>query len=268
MGSITPEGIFAALGGAALVGKLLGPTAEYLGENLKELVKKRQENTARIFRNAGKKLGDKIEEEGSVPSRVLKEVLGEGSFAEDDVVGEYFGGVLASSRTPEGRDDRGVTISKLVSRLSSYQLRAHYVFYEAIRQCNRSKDINLHAGGELFKAQTYIPYATFLVAMEFRKEEASQFFSLLAHIISGLYKERLIHTYRYGESDHLLVPDVQPGIVVQPSVLGTELFLWAHGKGHVEINDLFDVQIEDDIRLDINFDISSCKATSKTIVVN
>jgi hypothetical protein len=98
------------------VEKNLGPTAEYLGGGLRAWTEKRVQNVATIFNKAQEKLGPEIEKAGSVPPRVLKEVLDEGSFCDDELTAEYFGGILASSRTPSGRDDRGRHIC--VSRLS------------------------------------------------------------------------------------------------------------------------------------------------------
>jgi len=64
----------------------------------------------------------------------LKNVFDEGKYCEDDLSKEYFAGVLASSRTKDGKDDRGMTNAKLVSNLSSYQIRTHYIFYTLLRR--------------------------------------------------------------------------------------------------------------------------------------
>ena len=79
------------------IAKLLGPTAEYLGDGLRDYTKRRAENISRIFQKASEKLGNRIETPGEVPPRVLKAVLNEGSFCDDELAAEYFGGVLASS---------------------------------------------------------------------------------------------------------------------------------------------------------------------------
>src|SRR4051812_30456729 len=92
------------LGPAYLVGKVLGPTADYVGEGVRDWTERRAENVQSVFRKAGRKLGDELDEPGGVPPRVLKGVLEEGQFAEDDLTREYLGGVLASSRTSSARD--------------------------------------------------------------------------------------------------------------------------------------------------------------------
>src|ERR1700761_7877688 len=117
-----------AIGGKKIAEKILGPTADYIGEQLKEWTKKRVENTAKIFQNAEKKLGDKINESGQVSPKVLKGILEDGAWCEEELQVDYFGGVLASSRSGITRDDRGAYFTSLISRLTTYQLRTHYLF--------------------------------------------------------------------------------------------------------------------------------------------
>ena len=100
-------GAIAAYLGKDGISKVLGPTADYLGGELKTLAQKRVQNVGKIFSNAEKKLGTKLELPGAVPPKVLKTIINEGSYSEDDIAVEYFGGVLASSRTKVSRDDRG-----------------------------------------------------------------------------------------------------------------------------------------------------------------
>jgi hypothetical protein len=112
------------LGSAKVLEQLLGPTASYVGEGIKEWAKRRVANVERIFEIAHERLGYRINEPGAVPPRVLKEILGEGSFAEDPLMSEYFGGVLASSRGTISRDDIAATHLSCLGRLSTYQIRA------------------------------------------------------------------------------------------------------------------------------------------------
>ena len=46
------------------IGKLLGPTADYLGEGLRDLTRRRVESIGRIFSNASTKLGSQLDEPG------------------------------------------------------------------------------------------------------------------------------------------------------------------------------------------------------------
>lgn len=90
----------ALLGPAYLVGKILGPTADYIGEGVREWTQRRTENVKRVFLRAGDKLGDELEQPGAVPPRVLKAVLDEAQFADDELMADYLGGVLATRAVP------------------------------------------------------------------------------------------------------------------------------------------------------------------------
>src|ERR1043166_8770153 len=93
------------LGASSLAAKLLGPTFDYMGEGLKVGTQKGVANVGRIFTSAAKKLGPKLEEPGGVQPKVLKGILTEGAFCDDPLAAEYFGGVLASARSGNSRDD-------------------------------------------------------------------------------------------------------------------------------------------------------------------
>ena len=59
---------------------------------------------------------------------------------------EYFGGILAASRSPDGVDDKGVAWAGPVSRLSSDDVYVHYLIYEAFRRVYLDRDIGLAMG--------------------------------------------------------------------------------------------------------------------------
>lgn len=73
------------LGSKDLLNKLLGPTSEYIGGDIKNLVEKCNINLNDIFSKAYRRLGKKVDEEGIVPPRVLKHVFDDGRFCEDDL---------------------------------------------------------------------------------------------------------------------------------------------------------------------------------------
>lgn len=236
-------GAIAAYLGKDGLQKLLGPTADYLGGGLKEFTQKRVDNIGRIFKNADEKLGEKREVPGSIPPKILKTILNDGSFNDDDLAVEYFGGVLASSRTELGRDDRGARMAKLVDGLSTYQLRTHYLIYSTIKCLFKGK-------GYLFNMddrpnmEIVLPFEHYVEAMQFTLEEVDNIEPFLRHIFFGLVNEGLIeNNFLYGAAQHLQkrVPSVDcSGIICQPSALGAELFLWAVGAGNKGLSHIFD----------------------------
>lgn len=218
--------------------KLLGPTAEYFGEGLKDIVEKRFKNLNSILQRAERKLGARIQAPGAVPPRVFKEILYEATFNEDSISLEYFAGILASSRTPGGRDDRVVRISKLISRMSNYQLRGHYVLYSALIQCY------IHSGKKITKINdrkampVYIQLSRFAAAMDITDNEQAS--DLLSHTLHGLLDDGLLDSWLMGSSDVLRkkFPNapVKDGVVFKPSLAGAELFSAALGKGDASVN--------------------------------
>ena len=237
--------------------KILGPTAEYLGASLKDFAKKRADNVGKIFANAEKKLGDKVDTPGQVPPKVLKTIIDEGSYCDDDIGAEYFGGVLASSRTESGRDDRGARIGKILDILSVYQIRTHYVIYTIIRKLF-SESGYLFTREDRHKMRIFIPYDTYANAMQFTEKESQQFQSILNNTFFGLNKDDLIETFYFGPMDYIKkeYDDAKDGgIVVSPSALGAELYLWGYGFGDKELSYILkDIDFEDMIDVKIKTD--------------
>ena len=214
--------------------KILGPTADYIGRELQEFTKRRVSNINAIFSNAAKKLGSRLDTPGQVPPRVLKTIINDASYSEDSVSVEYFGGVLASARTPTGRDDRGARIARIIDGLSSYQLRTHYLVYSAVAE------LFVSGGGTSFQytesrrnMRLFISFTGYFTAMQLTTEEYNA--QLLDHVLHGLSNEGLIEPdWHYGHKDQLKMIGKKAhddGITCVPSAFGAEVFLWAFGHG-------------------------------------
>lgn len=233
------EIISAPAAAAVLGGKLLyevcGPTAKYLGGKLASYTEVGVQNLKRIFENAAKQIKAQNKTEGQVPSRVLKEILSEGYFCEDELQAMYLGGVLASSKSPVSRDDRAISYCSLVSSLSSYQLRTHCILYTALFKATHYRiGSTKHAISiipALFKygLTVCIREADYQTAMEFSTVEQSA--NIAQHSFVGLEKRGL------SEGGIIVVQPRQPkdGDVpfryFYPTILGVELFLWGQGIG-------------------------------------
>lgn len=124
----------AVLGSKDILNRLLGPTADYLGGEISQFVKKCNINLDRVFASAVRRLDKGMDEPGSVTSRVLKEIVSEGRFCEDELTTEYYGGLLATSRTREGTDDTVLPYLSLIRELSTSQIRLHYIVYATIHR--------------------------------------------------------------------------------------------------------------------------------------
>jgi hypothetical protein len=223
-----------ALGSAKLVEKLFGPTAELYGGDLRKWVERRQVNARRIIENATQKLGPKIDEPGSIPPKVLKTVLGDGSYANDEVVIEYLGGILASSRSERGRDDRGARIAKIVESLSTYQIRMHYLLYATLHSVFSRPNVEIgEVNGDSLRI--YVPYSSLVEAMDFSGDEVGQEYAIISHALWGTYNEVLIGRWWLDPSLGPVFRKEYPaakegGLVYCYSAQGLEVFQWAFGK--------------------------------------
>ncbi len=236
--------------------KVLGPTLDDFGEDLRKWTARRKESFARILEHARRKLGSRIETYGQVNPRVLKGILSEGTFCSDELMAEYFGGVLASSRSEISRDDRGASFVTLIGRLTTYQIRAHYIFYRTVKNLfNGREDVSVMSSKHRNKLEIFITNASFNLAMEFSEKENVSV--IMPSVMSGLARESLI------ERDYEVIGGEKTahcggdGIVFCPTDLGTELFLWGHGKGDVPVTDFFKPEhsftFETDIQLPKNY---------------
>ncbi len=225
------------------IGKLLGPTFDYLGGELKDFTQKRAENIGRIFQNAYTKLGDKINSNGKVPPKVLRGIINEGSFCDDELSAEYFGGILASSRSDSGRDDRTIALTAVVAKISSYQIKAHYIIYKAFNHLFRGEELSPLIQSQAAQMEIYIPYNTLHYFMNFDLEEFKVFSSISTHIVTGLAKENLIKEKSYyGEKDHMSkffpkIPSYSWGFTCQPTAFGVELFNSVYGMQNISAED-------------------------------
>ena len=237
MSETSSTGLSGAIGDIVI--KLLGPIAEDYGEDLLEWKRKRKENADKILLNAGEKLGEKLNSPGRVPLKVFKTVLNEGSYADDAIATEYFGGVLASSRTEVGRDDRGARLAKMIDNMSAYQLRSHYLIYSTISELfsNSGNSFNLTEARQ--KMQLFMSFQDYFESMEFTPPELGNP-QILDHIFNGHATDGLIEgAWRYGPQESLkdLFSGVPSGgFICTPSALGAELLLWAFGYGDKHLN--------------------------------
>lgn len=217
-----------------LAERVLGPTADYLGEGLQGWTERRRRNVERIFGKADALLVDEQRATGSVPPKVLKQILDQGSFCDDELTASYFGGVLASSKSEITRDDRGATLAALVGRLSAYEIRTHYLLYAHAQRRLAGSDFNLGMDQERQQhARIFLPTEVWMTGMAFTHEEAPIVGDVMSDVVQGLLREDLIEIpFGFGSVDAIApvgFANVGFGFATQLSPLGVQLFVWAHG---------------------------------------
>ncbi len=222
--------------------KMLGPTADYLGGELKNFVVKCNINLDNVFVKAKEKLGSHLDEPGQVNARVLKNIIEEGMFCEDELVAEYLGGVLASSKSADERDDRGVSLISYIKNLSSYQLRLHFLCYWLLYGLSEKhsdslpENIFLSCDEDMNRLSIFIPLDVYEKFMDFSENEKKYENDIIRHSIEGLMREGLVgkknaDNYCVSPSSQKSTGKVIPseGIRLAPTPLGTELFVYGNG---------------------------------------
>lgn len=212
-----------------LLVRVLGPTADAVGEALGRYTTYRLRNVGRIVERADEKSDSG--KQGSANPRVAHILLEDGSYCDDEIMVDYLGGLLAASRTPTGRDDRAASWSNLVTSLSSLQIRAHYLLYrEWAEGLHDVKDINLGVDEGRRQAEMHLELIEFVNVLVMGEEIDQS--SALNHAISGLVRVGLIADhYSYGQSGKPPAPQskFEFALSVQPSAIGVELYGWAQG---------------------------------------
>lgn len=231
--------------------------------------KERLENLVSILDKRSKKAEQQGKEvRNNAPSRIAERIMNEGSYCTQAVMQEYYAGVLLSSQDEDVVDDEGIFYLSAIHRLSSIQLKAHYIFYQIIKELhnNRGPAISLiSTEPNSLAGLTYIRASSLMKALygansvdEYNtgfQEQMNQYHALTEHILQGLRKENLIKAFFIAaESEdeaELTSPFVPTGsynrwsrehcrwhFFFAPSMEGLQLFQWGQGYGKQPVNEL------------------------------
>lgn len=212
-----------------LLTRMLGPAADAFGQALARSVEYRTRNFGRIADRAARKASADISR-GIVNARVVYTLLDEGSLCDDELMAEYLGGLLAGSRSPDGRDDRAVTWCKVITGMSALQVKAHYILYrEWAGRLHGIDDLNIGIDADRMSAMMNIDLNEFVSTLNdgFNLEENAA----LSHVIAGLNNAGLLgEGYSFGPRSVVSgASRFESVLSVHPSVLGVELYGWAQG---------------------------------------
>lgn len=149
------------------VTRLVAPTADYLGTELRELTETQCQRLRRILNSAERKCGDRLREDGAVNALVFKKIVDDGRFCSDTLSAEYYGGLLAASRNRKGDDDANVPFTAMINRMSSDQLHGHWILYTMLfNLMHNQRDLNLYILAHRKQATLYIPWRSFMFLFE------------------------------------------------------------------------------------------------------
>lgn len=203
----------------AAANKLLGKTADTISEDLAKLYASGRD---KIVSAASRKTD--VTKDGLVNLRVARDVFWNGSFTDESICAEYFGGILAAARTEDGKDDRGVFYLDIMKSLSARQLHLHYVIYHSFNQLwlQMPKEKERPNPGMMTEMQEYTVW--------FAARELEQLGIDIGQDLIALHNRGLIGD-NYESKDEKLESDKELVYMkAQPSTLGVQVYAAAHNK--------------------------------------
>lgn len=200
--------------------KVLGPILEEIGSDFQKLYSVGRD---KIVQAALRKI--KSPEDGARANlRVARDVFWNGSFTDEAICAEYFGGILAASRSEDGKDDSGIFYVDIIKSMSSGQLKMHYIIYRTLNKeliaNDEKKTLNPGQESELEREELFIPILD--IIEQFKSGD-------LGAILHGLHAKNLIGNFQ-TDNHKLEGGEEMPYLRVKPKTLGVQLFAIANNK--------------------------------------
>lgn len=212
--------------------KLFGPTVEYVGGQMKNLIERCNINLSDIFQKTVKKLGNNIEQKGTIDFRLLNKVIQSGSFCDSDIIKEYYAGILAGARSSNLEDDTGIMFVSILDRLTENQIILHNIIYTSGLSMFISSNAYLESQGlfipkSLLDTKLKTPYK-------------------INQLLEGLGMNSLIEPTMssYGKAEELKRYNNninEEGIIICMSSIGEELYMWSLGKKDINYDDFINI---------------------------
>ncbi len=213
---------------AATVGAVYGMAKQLLGKTFDvvsgDIAGLYERGRDKILEKMSKKV-DNLSDGRSTNLRVTRDVFWNGSFTDEEICAEYFGGILASARSEDGKDDAGVFYTDLIKSLSSTQLNLHYLVYSSFNKSFVADPAkaNLNPGDETEFALERI-FLSLLEILEITGERD------VGRDLHALHSRGLIGNFELREYALKNSSGSVPYISVQPNSLGVQLYAVAYNK--------------------------------------
>jgi hypothetical protein len=205
-----------SLPGEWVLRKTLGPVLSEIGDDLKRLYAKGRD---KIVEKAYKKIKDPNDGK-SANLRIAHDVLTSGAFTDEEICAEYFGGILASSRTDDGKNDDAIQLLDTIKSLSAGQLHLHYVLYNSLNKLlvQRVEHINVGQSTEIEAKE-----------MWFALQELIQIKIKFDTDFTVLHRQGLIQSYQ-TDTHKIDEKRVLPYARTCPTTYGILLYAVAHNR--------------------------------------
>lgn len=249
--SITPITVAAGIVAHDASKRVLGPTADLIGQDLAKAYEFGKRNVLRVINVADNKLGTLADKNGGVHPRIARRVFNEARDIENAFAAEYFGGILASSHGPGSDDDSAVPFLKMLENLSARQMQLHFItHYLYCQSLARLPEDRVDNYWKKYGAE---------IEIEILKElyEEDDFSWRLTEDLRNLVALEVIgpdFSLRDGDQvwgrNHQMLQ--QPGLYVTFSPLGLRLFLRALGLRGQNPEVLPFMEIDESVSLELH----------------
>lgn len=202
---------------AVALKKVLGPTFEQIGKGLKHASKAGWEKLSNF---AWQKI-ENPDDGKRANERVAYDILWNGGWTDDDVCAEYFGGVLASSRSEDGKDDSNIQFTNVIRSLSSSQLRLHCLIYTVLNKMlvASKSQVNVAQNTEIEQHEIWLSAVELLKTYQIKIDAD----------FNALYRQGLVSQYKW-EIISTQSPLLVPYGMAKPTTFGVMLYAAAHNR--------------------------------------
>ena len=206
-----------ALPGEWALQKVFGPVLSEVGDDIKKVYAKGRD---KLIATAYRKIDD-AEDGKQANRRVARDVMWNGAFTDEPVCAEYFGGLLAASRSIDGKDDGAIQFVNVVKSLSSRQLRLHYIIYHCLNRqlAAESEPINVGQSSELNNKSLWLASRELTDRLDLHIETD----------LNILHRQGLLIEYK-SDFHYLDSITTLPYTMIKPTVFGILLYSAAHNK--------------------------------------
>ena len=198
--------------------RVFGPALTEIEEDLRKLHAKGRD---KLILAAYRKVRNQNDGE-QANLRVMHDVLWNGAFSEDEVCAEYFGGILASSRSKDGKDDDAIQFVDVIKSLAAKQLHLHYVIYNSLNKIllATGKPVNVALSTEIKPKQVWFSSTELVHDLGLRLEADLN----ILHR-QGLLDQYHTYSHRPGEKEQ-----ARYYTVANPTTFGVLLYAASHNR--------------------------------------
>lgn len=180
-----------------------------MGDDLNKIYKS---NRDKLLSKAASKVADP--NDGAKPNlRVARDVIWNGAVTDDEVCAEYFGGLLAASRSEDGKDDSALIYVDCIKALSSKQLHLHFVIYNSLHKLLVTDGAAVQPGMQDQLSQKQVWFAT----NELKALGLNPIIDL-----NVLHRQGLVSSY--ASNQHVLGARALPYCHASPTTFGVLLY--------------------------------------------